>query len=85
MFRKLDMGHSKSHPELRLPWFVGFAWGATTDIGFHGIPLRPDGSQIESDDQLGIPLSAGCVRESQFTAHVLYNWTPEKTLVVVTA
>ena len=85
VFRKLDMGRSKSHPDLRLPWFVGFAWGHTTDIGFHGIPLRPDGSQIEDDSQLGVPLSSGCVRESQVDAKFLYDWTPEDTLVVVTA
>lgn len=83
--RKLDMGRSKSHPDLRLPWFVGFAWGNTTDIGFHGIPLRPDGSQIEDDSQLGVPLSSGCVRENQFDAKFLYDWAPEGTLVVVTA
>ncbi len=83
--RKLEMGRSKSHPDLRLPWFVGFAWGDTTDIGFHGIPLRPDGSQIEDDSQLGQPLSSGCVRESQITAKLLYDWTPVDTLVVVLA
>lgn len=85
VFRKLDMGRSKAHPELRLPWFVGFAWGTTTDIGFHGIPLRPDDSQIQDDSQLGQPLSSGCIRETQFWAKVLYDWTPEGTLVVVTA
>ena len=84
VFRKLEMGRSKSHPDLRLPYFVGFAWGSTTDIGFHGIPLRPDGSQIESDAQLGQPLSSGCVRESQLMAKVVYEWTPEGTTVVVT-
>ena len=84
VFRKLAMGHSKAHPNLRLPWFVGFAWGATTDIGFHGIPLEPDDQPIESDDQLGTPLSSGCVRESQFMAKVLSDWAPVDTLVVVT-
>ena len=84
VFRKLDMGRSKSHPDLRLPWFVGFAWGNTTDIGFHGIPLRPDGSQIEDDSQLGVPLSSGCVRENQVIAKFLYDWAAEGTLVVVT-
>jgi hypothetical protein len=78
------MGHSKAHPDLRLPYFVGFAWGRTTDIGFHGIPLEPDGTPIESDAQLGQPLSSGCVRESQLMAKVVYDWTPEGTTVVVT-
>ncbi|MEP6624680.1 MAG: L,D-transpeptidase, partial [Acidimicrobiia bacterium] len=85
VFRKLEMGHSKAHPSLSLPWFVGFTWGSTTDIGFHGIPTNPDGSQIEDDSQLGQPLSSGCVRESQINAKVLYDWAPVDTLVVVTA
>jgi hypothetical protein len=84
VFRKLEMGRSKAHPDLRLPYFVGFAWGSTTDIGFHGIPLRPDGSQIESDAQLGQPLSSGCVRENQWAAHLVYDWAEEGTTVVVT-
>ena len=85
VFRKLEMGRSKAHPDLRLPWFVGFAWGSTTDIGFHGIPLESDDRPIEADSRLGTPLSSGCVRESQFTAKVLFDWTPVDTLVVVTA
>jgi hypothetical protein len=84
VFRKLEMGRSEAHPDLRLPYFVGFAWGSTTDIGFHGIPLRSDGSPIESDAQLGQPLSSGCVRLNQVVAKVLYDWTPEGTTVVVT-
>lgn len=85
VFRKLDMGRSKARPDLRLPWFVGFTWGSTTDIGFHGIPLEPDDRPIQSDAQLGTPRSAGCIRESQFMAKVLYDWAPMDTLVVVTA
>lgn len=83
VFRKLEMGRSKSHPDLRLPYFVGFTWGSTTDIGFHGIPLRPDNSQIESDSQLGQPLSSGCVRVSQLMAKAIYDFAPIGTTVVV--
>lgn len=85
VFRKLENGYSKKDPSLRLPWFVGFTYGSTTDIGFHGIPLRPSGTPIQSDEQLGRPLSAGCVRQQQFTAKVLYDWAPMGTTVVVTA
>jgi len=84
VFRALDMGRSKHHPDLRLPYFTGFAWGSTTDIGFHGIPLRPDGSQIENDSQLGQPLSSGCVRVSQAMARVIHDFAPVGTTVVVT-
>ena len=82
--RKLEVGRAKSNPSLRLPYFVGFAYGSTTDIGFHGIPLRSDGSPIESDAALGQPLSHGCVRENQAQAKLLYDWTPVGSTVVVT-
>jgi len=85
VFRKVENGYSKKDPSLRLPWFVGFTYGSTTDIGFHGIPLRPSGAPIQSDEQLGRPLSAGCVRQQQFTAKVLYDWAPIGTTVIVTA
>ncbi len=52
-------------------------------IGFHGIPLRPDGTPIESDAQLGTPLSHGCVRMSQTDATTLWNWASLGTTVVV--
>ena len=82
--RKLEVGYAKSNPSLRLPYFVGFAYGSTTDIGFHGIPLRSNGSPIESDAQLGQPLSHGCVRQNQAQAKLLYDWTPVGSTVVVT-
>ncbi len=83
VFRKLEMGRSKHNPSLRLPYFTGFAWGSTTDIGFHGIPLRPDNSQIEADSQLGQPLSSGCVRVAQPVAKTVYDFAPIGTTVVV--
>lgn len=78
--RKLDPGYSGN---LTLPHFVGFAWGATTDIGFHGIPLYPDGTQIQSDAELGTPLSHGCVRVAQDKAWEIWNWADIGTSVVV--
>ena len=84
VIRKLDMGNSKRDPSLRLPWFVGFTMGRTTDIGFHGIPLRPNGAPIQSDAQLGEPLSAGCIRQDQVSAKALFEWAPIGTTVVVT-
>jgi hypothetical protein len=82
--RKLVNGWSKSEPSLRLPWFVGFAWGRTTDIGFHGIPIDRAGNQVQGDAQLGTYASAGCVRQNQMTARFLYDWAPMDTPVVVT-
>ena len=46
VIRSINPGWSKT---LRLPYFVGFTYGNTTDVGFHGIPLEPDGGPIQSD------------------------------------
>ena len=68
---------------LRLPWFTRFAYGPTADIGFHGIPVRPDGSWIQSEAQLGQPLSAGCVRMLESAAKLIFDWAPGGTPVEV--
>jgi hypothetical protein len=80
VIRRINPGWSHT---LRLPYFVGFTYGNTTDVGFHGIPLQPSGKPIESDSQLGTPLSHGCVRESQFFARVMWDWASMGTTVVV--
>ena len=80
--RRINPGGSGN---LRLPYFVGFAYGTTTDIGFHGIPLRPDGSPIQSDAELGQYRSHGCVRESQADAVRTWNFGSLGTPVIVTA
>jgi hypothetical protein len=82
VIRRINPGYSHT---LRLPYFVGFTYGNTTDVGFHGIPLEPSGRPIESDSQLGTPLSHGCVRESQFFARVMWDWASMGTPVVVIA
>ncbi|MGZ4688630.1 MAG: L,D-transpeptidase [Acidimicrobiia bacterium] len=82
VIRRTNPGYSHT---LRLPYFVGFTYGNTTDVGFHGIPLRPNGTPIESDSQLGQFLSHGCVRENQYTAKVMWDWATMGTPVVVTA
>lgn len=80
VFRRVNPGGSGS---LRLPFFVGFAHGSTTDIGFHGIPLRSDGSPIQSDAELGQYRSHGCVRQSQADAVRTWDFAPIGTTVVV--
>ena len=82
VFKKINPGRSGS---LTLPYFVGFAHGNTTDIGFHGIPLYPSGRPIQSDEQLGTPLSHGCVRVAQDKAFEIWNWADYGTTVVVLA
>ena len=82
VIRRINPGSAKT---LRLPYFVGFTYGTTTDVGFHGIPLEPSGRPIQSDSQLGTPRSHGCVRQSQATAHIMWNWANMGTTVVVMA
>ncbi|MCZ7527304.1 MAG: L,D-transpeptidase [Acidimicrobiia bacterium] len=77
---RMRFGRSGS---LSLPYFVGFAHGATTSVGFHGIPLRPDGSPIQTDAELGQFRSHGCVRVSQSDAELIWNWAPLGTTVVL--
>jgi hypothetical protein len=68
---------------LRLPYMTRFAWGSSLAIGFHGIPLRGDGTPIQGDDELGEFRSAGCVRMNQDAARTLFDWAPIGTPVVV--
>ncbi len=82
VIRRLSPGGSG---DLILPYFVGFAYGSTSDIGFHGIPLRPDGSPIQSDEELGQFRSHGCVRENQGDAVRTWNFGTIGTTVIVTA
>lgn len=71
---------------LRLPYMSRFYRASSGKwIGFHGIPLRPDGSPIQSDAQLGTPLSHGCVRMNQQDVKVVWDFAPVGTTVVVVA
>ena len=69
--------------DLRLPYMTRFAHGRTLSIGFHGIPLRRNGTPIQSDAELGEYRSAGCVRMNQSNIKTLFDWAPIGTTVVV--
>jgi hypothetical protein len=69
--------------DLRLPYMTRFAHGRTLSIGFHGIPLRRNGTPIQSDSELGEYRSAGCVRMNQSNIKTLFDWAPIGTTVVV--
>lgn len=65
-------------------WFVGFAHGNTTTIGFHDIPVTTSGVPIETPSQLGEPLGiGGCVRATTRNAQWLYGRTHLGDQVVV--
>jgi L,D-transpeptidase catalytic domain len=66
-------------------YMVRFTQGEHAAIGFHDIPRRPDGTLIETRDQLGTPQSAGCVRQWEPDAKALWRFAPVGTKVVVVA
>ena len=62
---------------------VRFAHGPRVPYGFHSIPLWPDGSPLQTEDQIGEFLSGGCVRQPDAKAEALYNWAPIGTTVIL--
>jgi hypothetical protein len=82
-YHVFSQSRMSSAGSLRLPYMTRFAHGTSLAIGFHGIPLRSDGSPIQSDAELGQFRSHGCVRMRQDAAPILYSWAPVGTTVVV--
>ena len=67
-----------------MQYFVRFAHGDEGGaIGFHTIPVD-DGAPVQTTDQLGTPLSHGCVRQRTADAVALWDFAPIGTTVVVT-
>jgi L,D-transpeptidase catalytic domain len=67
-----------------MKYFVRFTHGDNAAIGFHDIPVD-DGKPVQTVDQLGTPLSHGCVRQRRADAIALWRFAPLGTTVVVTA
>jgi hypothetical protein len=71
------------NPAITWEYMVRFAIGQYGGaIGFHQIPLL-NGVPMQTEAQLGQPLSGGCVRQSHDDAVLVWNWAPVGTLVVV--
>ena len=66
-----------------MEYMIRFTWGRSLAIGFHSIPRDRYGRPIQSEAQLGQPLSAGCIRQRDADAAALWNWAPVGTKVVV--
>lgn len=66
----------------QMEYFVRFARGPNAAIGFHNIPTK-NGVPLQTPDQLGTPLSSGCVRQLEKDAIALWNFAPVGTPVVV--
>jgi hypothetical protein len=74
---------SNAHSNICMRFMVRFAKSRRGDnIGFHEIPKR-DGVPMQTSDQLGDPLSGGCVRQATEDAIVTWNWAQIGTVVVV--
>jgi lipoprotein-anchoring transpeptidase ErfK/SrfK len=67
-------------------YMVRFTQGRSAAIGFHDIPRSVDDeTPVQTRQQLGTPLSAGCVRQRRADAKALWEFAPVGTTVVVTA
>ena len=75
--------YSSANPDIKFRYMVRFAYGPNGGrIGFHEIPTKY-GVPIQSDSQLGQPLSGGCVRQATADAQWMWNWAGIGTKVVV--
>lgn len=67
-----------------MDWFVRFTQGQNAAIGFHDIPDL-GGQPVQTADELGTPLSHGCIRQDEDDALAMWDFAPIGTTVVVTA
>jgi len=70
-----------NHSTMR--YFVRFARGENSNIGFHDIPLDHSGKPVQSLKDLGTPQSAGCIRQRPVDAKRMWRFAQEGTKVVV--
>jgi hypothetical protein len=68
---------------LTLEYMVRWYQARRLAVGFHAIPVNRRGRPIQSEAQLGTPLSRGCVRQRLEDARFLWDWAPIGTTVVV--
>ena len=74
-----------NNPNICWRYMVRFTKGPEGDnIGLHEIPTNlSTGYKLQSESQLGLPLSGGCVRQRASDALYIWNWAPVGTAVVV--
>lgn len=66
-------------------YFVKFAQGRTSAIGFHAVTVRNNGTLVYARDELGTARTPGCVEAMREDARALWEFAPVGTNVVVTA
>jgi peptidoglycan hydrolase-like protein with peptidoglycan-binding domain len=83
VYSRSEYTYSAKDPSVRWRYMIRFAYGPEGGrIGFHEIPNR-NGVPLQTKEQLGLPLSGGCVRQSTSDAYWLWNWAGIGTTVVV--
>lgn len=84
VFSKARHAVSAVQPPATMQYMIRFTKGKQgNNIGFHDLPLMRSGGYEQTEAQLGQPLSAGCVRQSERDAAFLWRWAPVGTTVVV--
>ncbi len=76
---------SAHNGSVSMQYMVRFARGRSLAIGFHSIPVRRNGSPIQTLEQLGTYRSSGCVRQRVEDAAKMWNFAGVGTPVVVVA
>jgi hypothetical protein len=66
-------------------YFVKFAQGRTSAIGFHAVTKLNDGRFVYARDDLGTARTPGCVEALPNDAKALWEFAPVGTPVVVKA
>lgn len=67
-------------------YMVRFSHGDSAPIGFHDVPAFVEGGRlVQSRDELGVPRSAGCIRQWITDARALWKFSDVGTTVVVKA
>ncbi len=73
-----------NNPSITWSYMIRFATGDRDgNIGFHEIPYQY-GQPVQTLEQLGQPLSGGCVRQAPADAIWMWNWAQIGTVVIVT-
>ncbi len=69
----------------RMDYFVRFTKGTNGwAIGFHDIPMK-GGLPVQTEEQLGTPLSHGCIRQAEHDAQFTWEFLEVGSTVVVVA
>lgn len=83
-YRMFSTSRHTSSGAVRMEYMMRFARGRKLAIGFHTIPVRRNGSALQSISELGSHRSHGCVRQNPVDAEFLWGWAGVGTVVVAT-